>query len=179
MPRACQGPARASPSRTEGEQDPVGAGLQPCAPRQEWCWGPCLDLAPGGSARPNSQTTLQALRVPSRGRAILQTWGEAVGRHAAPGASACPTCAAIALYSEPRRVQCLPLKHLPLSCTSRSCPLLVDVPSPLGAFVRLPPRNGSSDDHNTSLHTSGILECGSAHTGHHWRCGVPPAPAVT
>jgi hypothetical protein len=57
---ACQGHARASPSRADGDQAPVGAGLQPGAPRQEVRWGLGRGLAPVGHS-PLQHTFLLAL----------------------------------------------------------------------------------------------------------------------
>src|SRR6266849_3859406 len=71
MPRACQGQASESPSRADGDHATVGAGLQPCAPRQEVRWVPCLDLAPGGSWSPVQQTSLLAFPYTSTIRQSL------------------------------------------------------------------------------------------------------------
>src|SRR5712692_2429080 len=77
MTHAGQGHASESSSHADGDQATVGAGLQPCAPRQEVRWGPCLALAPGGSESPAEQTSLLALAdtSPIRQRLLDRCWG--------------------------------------------------------------------------------------------------------
>src|SRR5712692_3024699 len=71
----CLAPARGMPARAP--RAPMASrprwelDLQPCAPRQEVHWGPCLDLAPGGSWSPVQQTSLLAFPYTSTIRQSL------------------------------------------------------------------------------------------------------------
>src|SRR5712691_2099617 len=115
IPRACQDHASESPSRADGDQAPVGAGLQPGAPCQEVRWGPCLDVAPDGSWSPVQHTALLALAdpLPIRQRVLDRCRGVYGGCQALRG-----------------RCRELPVFHI-LSCEAVSATMTLES-SPLG-----------------------------------------------